>query len=72
MCAVLLAGAVSGMHWVAALGTSYRLKVLEKGNSLSHNINIIIAAVLVSSKVLGSLYCSTNIDHSACWPSSDA
>lgn len=72
LCAVLLAGAVSGMHWVAALGTQYRLKVLEKGSTLSLNINIIIAAVLVSRIRFLSLYCSTNNNHSACWPSLDA
>lgn len=47
LCAVLLAAAVSGMHWTATLGTRYQLKSYHIGNSNERNINVILAAVLV-------------------------
>lgn len=49
-CAMVLAGAVSGMHWCAALGTRYRLLHLyianEKG--LSRDSTTIVVICLVS------------------------
>jgi NO-binding membrane sensor protein with MHYT domain len=48
-CALILAGAVFGMHWLASVGTQYRLK--PGGPSLSHNISrdstVIVVIVLV-------------------------
>jgi NO-binding membrane sensor protein with MHYT domain len=51
LCAIILAGAVFGMHWTASMGTQYRLK---KGDaSLSHSISrdltVIVVIVLVYS-----------------------
>jgi NO-binding membrane sensor protein with MHYT domain len=47
--AVLLAGAVSGMHWAAELGTHYRLKGANASadTSMSRNSTVIIVIVLV-------------------------
>jgi NO-binding membrane sensor protein with MHYT domain len=49
LCALILAGAVFGMHWLASVGTQYRLK--QGGPSLSHNISrdstVIVVIVLV-------------------------
>jgi NO-binding membrane sensor protein with MHYT domain len=57
--ASLLAGAVSGMHWVAEVGTQYRLKqsgaVTDGG--LSRNSTVIVVIVLVGltiSRLYGS------------------
>ena len=51
--AVLLAGAVSGMHWCASMGTQYRLVSLNSGtNQLSRNATVIVVICLVSSIVL--------------------
>ena len=47
-CALLLAGAVSGMHWTAATGTSYTL-IPESENSASGKWTVIVVAVIVSS-----------------------
>lgn len=45
-CALLLAGAVSGMHWVASVGTQYeRLNVIP-GPGTSRNTNLIVAIVI--------------------------
>ncbi|KAB5583340.1 hypothetical protein GE09DRAFT_1247614 [Coniochaeta sp. 2T2.1] len=45
--AVLLAGAVSGMHWCAAMGTRYRLVSLNDGvNETSRNTTVIIVICL--------------------------
>lgn len=49
-CAAILAAAVSGMHWTAAVGTTYRLWVLQGGSSQSQNLNVILACVLVSNQ----------------------
>ena len=53
LCALLLAVAVSGMHWVATVGTNYRLKgnaeALEGG--LSRQATVIIVLCLVSVTV---------------------
>jgi NO-binding membrane sensor protein with MHYT domain len=47
--AVILAGAVSGMHWCAATGTQYRLLRLNDGmNELSRNTTVIVVICLVS------------------------
>ncbi|KAG7115853.1 Signaling protein YkoW like [Verticillium longisporum] len=47
VCAVVLAGAVSGMHWCAATGTEYQLVSLSPGNNeLSRNTTVIVVIVL--------------------------
>lgn len=49
-CAMVLAGAVSGMHWCAAVGTSYRLLHLySPGKGMSRHETIIVVICLVSS-----------------------
>lgn len=49
--AVLLAGAVSGMHWCASTGTSYKLIALAgDNNQLSRNETVIVVICLVSRK----------------------
>lgn len=47
--ASLLAGAVSGMHWVAEVGTHYHLKQSDTTSygALSRNSTVIVAIVLV-------------------------
>jgi NO-binding membrane sensor protein with MHYT domain len=48
-CAIVLAGAVSGMHWCAAIGTSYRLVHLGSGSDVAaRNTTVIVVACLVS------------------------
>lgn len=49
MSAVLLAGAVSGMHWCASTGTRYKLVALAGTNQLSRNTTVIVVICLVSS-----------------------
>ncbi|RAQ53819.1 MHYT domain signaling protein [Aspergillus flavus] len=48
ICGCLLAAAVSGMHWTAAVGTSYRNHdpSVNKGGQLSRTQTVIICAVL--------------------------
>lgn len=46
ICACILAGAVSGMHWLATMGTSYQLKSMNSVNSGNRNTNLIIAIVI--------------------------
>lgn len=47
-CSVVLAGAVSGMHWCAATGTEYQLVRLNVGsNELSRNTTVIVVICLV-------------------------
>ncbi|KAK7979791.1 hypothetical protein PG989_012248 [Apiospora arundinis] len=47
ICAVVLAGAVSGMHWCASTGTQYRLIRLSAGSSpLSRNTTVIVVICL--------------------------
>ncbi|KAK8093623.1 hypothetical protein PG997_000308 [Apiospora hydei] len=47
ICAVVLAGAVSGMHWCASMGTEYRLDRLNSGtNPLSRNTTVIVVICL--------------------------
>lgn len=48
MSAVLLAGAVSGMHWCASTGTQYKLVALAGSNQLSRNTTVIVVICLVS------------------------
>ncbi|KAI9728754.1 MAG: hypothetical protein M1828_002860 [Chrysothrix sp. TS-e1954] len=45
-CAIFLAGAVSGMHFEASMGTTYRLKHMELGSSRSRDTNVIVATIL--------------------------
>lgn len=47
--AVILAGAVSGMHWLASVGTQYRLKAVQPTGAdyLSNNSTVIVVIVLV-------------------------
>ncbi len=54
-CAFLLAGAVSGMNWLACTGTSYRLKTVLPSTSqdISTTTPVIIIIILVS---LGTSY----------------
>lgn len=48
--AVVLAGAVSGMHWCGVMGTRYKLRRAEAGdNSVSMNKSVIVVIVLVGS-----------------------
>ncbi|RDW60762.1 hypothetical protein BP6252_12145 [Coleophoma cylindrospora] len=48
ICAVGLAGAVSGMHWLASVGTAYRLKTVDNStaNNISRNATVIVVIVL--------------------------
>jgi NO-binding membrane sensor protein with MHYT domain len=47
--ALLLAGAVSGMHWCAALGTEFRLKSARgRSNEASSNATVIVVICLAS------------------------
>jgi NO-binding membrane sensor protein with MHYT domain len=47
ICAVVLAGAVSGMHWCASTGTNYKLIALSiDGNQLSRNTTVIVVICL--------------------------
>lgn len=50
ICACLLAGAVSGMHWTAAVGTTYREldETMKNGSQLSRSQVVIVCSVLVS------------------------
>ena len=48
-CASLLAVSVSGMHWVATVGTSYRMKtdMMEKVSGLSREATVVVVICLV-------------------------
>jgi NO-binding membrane sensor protein with MHYT domain len=51
--AILLAGAVSGMHWCASTGTQYRLVDLNNGvNETSRNTTVIIVICLSVGAIL--------------------
>ncbi|KAK7177820.1 mhyt domain signaling, partial [Paraphaeosphaeria sporulosa] len=65
LCAALLAAAVSGMHWTAAVGTRYRLRTLKGGNSSGQNVNVILASILCMIALIGcmALLYWTNIRH---------
>jgi NO-binding membrane sensor protein with MHYT domain len=47
-CAMVLAGAVSGMHWCAAVGTSYTLKGNTAGKGVSRQDAMVVVICLVS------------------------
>lgn len=51
VCAVVLAGAVFGMHWTAAIGTHYRLRKYDSSSShsISRDLTVIVVIVLVCS-----------------------
>ncbi|UNI22216.1 hypothetical protein JDV02_008125 [Purpureocillium takamizusanense] len=53
-CAMILAGAVSGMHWCAAVGTSYRLRELHSpGKGVSrHEAMIVVICLSVAAGVV--------------------
>jgi len=45
--AILLAGAVSGMHWLASVGTQYQLNVIDiNAPAISNNSTVIVVIVL--------------------------
>lgn len=49
-CAFVLAGAVSGMHWCAVMGTRYTLKHVNSNSDISsRNTTVIVTACLVSA-----------------------
>jgi NO-binding membrane sensor protein with MHYT domain len=49
-CACLLAGAVSGMHWTASVGTRYTFQGINKNASgLNRDTNLIVAIIVVSA-----------------------
>jgi NO-binding membrane sensor protein with MHYT domain len=56
VCAVVLATAVSGMHWLASVGTQYRLRKTDSSlmNSNSRALTVIVVLVLVSQTQLYS------------------
>jgi NO-binding membrane sensor protein with MHYT domain len=53
LCGIILAGAVFGMHWLASVGTQYRLRKSNSDPSNRHDIagntTVIMVIVLVSS-----------------------
>jgi NO-binding membrane sensor protein with MHYT domain len=51
LCAILLASAVSGMHWLASVGTTYQLKSYHGAISGMKNVNVILASVLVRMRM---------------------
>jgi NO-binding membrane sensor protein with MHYT domain len=48
-CASVLASAVPVLHWVATVGTTYRLKAEGEDKTYSRNVNLIVAIICVSS-----------------------
>ena len=54
LCSVLLAGAVSGMHWLASVGTQYRLRKIGHNlpSTFTRNSPVIVVIVLVSKSFL--------------------
>jgi NO-binding membrane sensor protein with MHYT domain len=50
--ALLLATAVSGMHWLASVGTTYTLKRTIQLQADNRNVNLIVAMICVSSTFL--------------------
>ena len=57
LCAILLAGAVSGMHWLASVGTQYRLRQIPPPSShgdISRDSTIIVVIVLVGTIIISS------------------
>lgn len=53
--ALILAVAVSGMHWTAAAGTGYEILGYHEGPGQQRNINLIISLCLVSSITVRNL-----------------
>lgn len=52
LCASVLAGSVSGMHWVAAVGTTYRYKEgVRKGNGLTRQATVVVVLCLVDTSL---------------------
>lgn len=51
LCGCFLAAAVSGMHWTAAVGTTYKAhdETIKHGGQLSRSQTVIICSVLVST-----------------------
>lgn len=51
LCAIILAGAVFGMHWTASIGTNYRLKQGDHSSShgISPHLTVIVVIILVYS-----------------------
>ena len=68
LCAFILSGASSGMHWVAAAGTSYRFKSAKATYDapLSRNQVVIIVIVLVGL-FLFSRICADTPCLGCCW-----
>jgi NO-binding membrane sensor protein with MHYT domain len=63
--AVILACAVSGMHWCAALGTRYRFISTNRGSAATRDATVIVVICLVSSRaeeVCLSLICIASTD----------
>ena len=56
--ACLLAGAVSGMHWIATTGTSYKDRDISQahGKELSRTQTVIVCAVLVRPLLVSGIY----------------
>jgi NO-binding membrane sensor protein with MHYT domain len=53
--AVVLAGAVSGMHWCASVGTRYRLKRIKpNGNEPSRTGTVVVVICLVSVRAIAT------------------
>ncbi|KAI1095142.1 hypothetical protein F5B19DRAFT_504583 [Rostrohypoxylon terebratum] len=50
--AFMLAGGVTGMHWVAAVGTQYRLKHLNEGDEISRNQDLKVAITLSAAAAI--------------------
>lgn len=71
-CAMVLAGAVSGMHWCAAAGTRYTLLHLySPRNGMSRDATIIVVICLVSilhQVRLRSLRLVSPSEHLLLWP----
>lgn len=53
LCAMALSFAISGMHWLAAVGTQYRLKKIDQDlkHTFSRNGTVILVILLVSGTV---------------------
>ena len=55
-CALLLAVAVSGMHWIATVGTVYRLKAVDSANVDGLGRRTTVVVVLCLASLLRILY----------------
>ncbi|OAA72039.1 mhyt [Akanthomyces lecanii RCEF 1005] len=58
LCAAVLAGAVSGMHWCAAVGTQYVLVGMSTGSGMSRDTTIIIVICLAIAAFLVTGACA--------------